>query len=550
MSNRTRSGLQVWLVNILLLLGTVPLTGHAQQIQNIDPSLQRERIIQQQRLQQERDQETERPSDEPVIIGPPAVPGGGLPELDVEFELQEIRFDESAFISEQELSVIAAEYTDRLIRFADINTLVDSVNQLYAEQGIISARALVPPQTIDEGNLRIRLIEGRLGELRVSGNNLTREGFITRHLPLEKGAVVDIPALRDALNRLNRTTELAVQTSLKAGAEPGYTDLSLQVEEPDRASAQLSIDNHGTESTGEIRIGLLAQLYGLFGIDDRLLFYGVDSEGATNGLISYGLPVNRFGTRLELAYSVGDIDIVEGAFAPLDISGDSSSFDVSVTQPMQRGNRLWSDVYLGSSWSDSTTEISNAALSDFNVTRYTLGVNLQGFSPRGYWSFQQGISQAEAENLFGDSADTVLFNGTASYIYRLSDFWSAQTRAGWQYSTEETVSSPLLFQVGGVGSVRGYPEGALGGARGYFTNLEARYRVSNQLSPFVFFDHGLVDDISPDRETANSVGVGLSWQWGRYLGGELTWGQTLDKVLPDQDSGRLDASISLSWAGF
>jgi hemolysin activation/secretion protein len=541
--------LNVSLAGALFWMAVSPMTGYAQDARNIDPSLQRERTIQQQRMLQEREREVEKPSDEPVIIGPPATGDGELPELDVEFELREIRFSESAFISDDELSAIASEYLNRPVRFADINDMVGRINQLYADQGIISARAVVPPQTVDGGVLEVRLVEGRLGKLLIDGNDLTRESFITKRLPLSTGEVVDIPALREALTRLNRTTELAVQTALKAGENSGETDLSLQVNEPERASAQLTIDNYGTESTGEYRGGLLAQLYGPLGIDDRLLVYGVGSEGAANGLVSYGLPVTRHGTRLELAYSVGDIEIVEGAFAPLDITGESSSFDLSLTQPLHRGDQFWSDVYLGSSWSESTTDISDAALSEFDVTRYTLGVQMQGFGARSYWSFQQGVSQAEAENLFGNTDDTVLFNGTASYAYRLTDLWNIQARGGWQYSTEETVSSPLLFQVGGVNSVRGYTEGALGGARGYYMNLEVSYRFSARLSPFVFMDHGLVDDVSPDRETATSAGIGLAWQYGDYLSGQVSWGQTLEDVLPDQDDGRLNASISLSWAG-
>lgn len=534
---------------VLSVIVAAPLWVQAQEAQLPDPNLQRERTLQQQRLLQESEDGARQPSEEPVIIGPQPGGDGDLPELDTEFELQAIRFNESAFISADQLQAIADDYIGRPVRFADLNAMIGRINRLYAERGIISARALIPPQTIADGVLQVRLVEGRLGDLQIQGNTAVRESFITSRLPLSAGEVVDIPALRSALNRLNRTTDLQVQTALKAGKAPGETDLALRVTEPDRLSTQFTIDNYGTESTGEYRGGLLAQVYAPLGIDDRLTLYGVGSEGAANGLLSYGFPVNRYGGRLDLSYSTGDIEIVEGPFVPLDITGESTSYDVALNQPFQRGDRLWSDVYLAGSWSDSVTDISGSALSEFDVTRYTLGVQLRGFSDHGLWTFQQGISRAEAENLFGDTEDTLLFNGIGSYVYRFTALWSAQARAGWQYASEKTVPSPLLFQVGGVSSVRGYTEGALAGARGYFLNLEARYRYSPRMTPFVFVDHGLVDDVSPDRETLSSAGVGLAWQYGQYLGGELSWGQTLEDVLPDQDSGRFHARISLFWGG-
>lgn len=549
MPSRTCKGRRVCLAVVVSVIVAAPLATQAQDAQIPDPNLQRERTLQQQRLLQDSEEDARKPSEEPVIIGPQPGGEGDLPELEAELELREIRFNDSAFIAPEQLQAIAADYTARPVRFADLNAMIGRINRIYAERGIISARALIPPQTIADGVLQVRLVEGRLGKLGIEGNSATRDSFITSRLPLAEGEVVDIPALRSALNRINRTTELQVQTALKAGEAPGETDLALRVTEPDRLSTQFTIDNYGTESTGEYRGGLLAQVYAPLGIDDRLTLYGVGSEGAANGLVSYGLPVNRYGGRLDLSYSTGDIEIVEGPFVPLDITGDSTSYDVSLNQPFQRGDRLWSDVYLGGSWSDSVTDISGAALSEFEVTRYTLGVQLRGFSDSGIWTFQQGVSRAEAENLFGDTDDTLLFNGLGSYVYRLTDLWSAQARAGWQYSSEKTVPSPLLFQVGGTGSVRGYTEGALAGARGYFLNLEARYRYSPQMTSFVFVDHGLVDDVSPDRETVTSAGLGLAWQYGRYLGGELSWGQTLEDVLPDQDTGRFHARVSLFWGG-
>lgn len=515
----------------------------------LDPSLQRERILRDREYFEERAAPSEAPSDEPVIVGPAPGGDGSLPETQNVFELKAIRFNESAFIDAATLSEIGSRYVGRPVRFADLNEMIGEINAIYAQRGIVSARALIPAQTIDDGVLLVRLVEGRLGQLEIEGNGATRDGFIAGRLPLTPGEVVDVPALRESLTRLNRTTELSVQSALRAGSAPGETDMLLQVDEPPRVSAQVFVDNLGTESTGELRGGAILQIYSPLGIDDRLTFYGVGSEGTTNGFVGYRFPFNRSGGRVDVSYSQGDIEITDGPFVPLDITGDSTSYDVTFTQPFLRGDSLWLDAFAGGSWSESNTDISGAALSEFDVTRYTIGITLRGFTDRSVWSLQQGASRAESENIFGDTLDLDIYNGNGSVFYRIDDRWSAQVRGGWQYTSEETVPSPLLFQIGGISSVRGYPEGALAGARGYYVNLEAQHQWREGLSPFAFIDHGLIDDISPDRETISSVGLGLAWQYGRYLAGEISWGHALEEVLPDQDSGRLHARVTYSWAG-
>jgi hemolysin activation/secretion protein len=118
----------------------------------------------------------------------------------------------------------------------------------------------------------------------------------------------------------------------------------------------------------------------------------------------------------------------------------------------------------------------------------------------------------------------------------------------WQYADEKTVPSPLLFEVGGATTVRGYPEGAVAGARAYTAGLEGRYRWRDGLEPYAFLDYGRIEDVSPDSENLSSIGLGVSWRYSDSLSAEIAWGQTLEDALPDQDDGRLHFRLSWSWA--
>lgn len=535
----------------LLLLGLIALDVRAQDVVPgaglPDPLRQTENTLQDEAYFEAGREDATGPGGEVVIEGGGAEPGT-LPESDAVFELDGVDFTPSAFLSSTELDSIAAEYLSRPVRFADLNAMIGRINALYAERGIVSARAIVPPQTVEGGVLQVRLVEGRLGELVIDGNRSIKPAFISRRLSVAQGEVVDVPRLREELTRINRTSELTLQTAMRAGQSPGTTDLLLSVQEPARWDAQLFVDNLGTDTTGENRFGAFARWYAPLGRDDRLTLYAVGGEGAANFHTAYSVPVTRGGGRLEGSFTYGDISIVDGPFVDLNITGESTSFMLKYNHPVLRGNRYWLDLHGTATSSESETVLDTSALSEFSISRYEVGATLQGFGERMVWSLGSSYASADAEDIFGVSVPVKLFTGTASLMYRLQERWNARINSGWQIADEDTAPSPLMYQIGGVSTVRGYVNGVVAGANGYHINLESSYRLNNNLLPFVFYDHGHIDDISPDKVTISSAGVGLSWQYGRGFSGELSYAQALDDILPDQDSGRIQLRVAWSWA--
>lgn len=512
----------------------------------LDPAAQQERLLKDLQYYRQRGDQPEAGKQAPVIRGTlPA--GGNLPDSGVTFRLNAIRFNESAFISGDTLQDIAKDYVGKTVTFADINAMLARINALYAARGIVTAQALVPPQTIDGGVLRVRLVEGRLGELTIEGNRAVDDGFFAYMLPLRSAAVVNVPELRHALLLMNRSTGLSVGASIQAGDDPGESDIVLQVDEPARLQAEVFADNNGTETTGEYRAGLTLQLYSPLGATDRLTLFAVKSEGSDSGLIDYNVPVNRYGGRMYLRYSKGDIDIVNGQFRTLGIAGDSEQWSLGVDQPLYWSGSFSLSGYARASLIESETTITGVPLSRFDIKRYDLGLNVTGSDARYRWSLRQGVSFAQVDSILATNEEFWIANGGGSFSYLLTDRVIAVLRGAWQYAGEPNVPSTLLFQAGGVSSVRGYPEGVLAASSGYFISEEFRYRVNDYFTPFVFADQALVDGDNTDREVISSIGAGLRWQLGAHLSGEIAWGYALDDIVPSQDSGDLYARISAHW---
>jgi len=119
-------------------------------------------------------------------------------------------------------------------------------------------------------------------------------------------------------------------------------------------------------------------------------------------------------------------------------------------------------------------------------------------------------------------------------------------RLSWQYATKsESLPSGLLYQFGGISSVRGYESGVIASPQGVTFNLEGYWRYSDKLQPFVFFDYGRAMKLGTSDVDLQSVGVGLNFNWGRHVSLSLVAANTLKDVTPDQDSSQVLAQLTI-----
>lgn len=512
----------------------------------VDPGAQRERT-RDELLERERAAEEERDGAEPddPVRGPDGPSGGNLPEADQAFTLDDIRFSDSVFLDEAFLRSVAADYIGRPVTFSQLNRMLGRINTRYREAGLITAAAYIPPQTIDDGVLRVELLEGRLGRFRIEGAEYTDPGFLRDRLPLESGAVIDVPALRRAINRINRHTALSLRADIKAGRETGASDIAIAVAEPPRYSLRTFVDNAGSENTGEWRTGLIGVLNGPFGRADRLVAYGVYAEGARNGLLRYELPVNRWGGRLDLSWSAGEIEVIDGPFEELDITGDSGETAIALQQPLYAGDYGAIAATAGYGVSESTSEIDGTTISDFTIDEAELGITWSGGDARSRWRVNQGVRRADVEALDADTERYERYPGDASWVRRLSAEWTTRLLLGWQDADEDALPSSLVYQLGGTGSVRGYESGAVSGAKGHRVSIGADYHWNPGLRQAIFVDYGEVDQGASGRVDLSSVGTGVTWRATGDLTVELTLGVPLEEIEPDQDDVR--GHLRVSW---
>lgn len=509
-----------------------------------DVDRQRRRIEQQQQVPKQQGPAVVGPQRAPIIT----IPGGGE-----RFLLRKVTFDDSKFITPEELAAIASKYVGKRVDIAGLQSLVAEINQLYAQRGIVTAIATLPPQTANGGVVKIKLTEGRLQSIKTIGNQQTRESYLRNAVDQPKGEVLDVPKLNRDVVWFNRTNDVQMRALLQPGTDFGLTDLQLAITEPPVNTLQVFYDNQGVKTTGSNEAGIYYKRHGLAGIDDRLTFYGVNSKGNLNGNVAYNMPITPWGSRLGVSYTQGRIKIVDGQTAVLDVSGRSNQTAINFGQPLFIDNMWMLQANAAYAYGSSSSDIGAFTTVKSRYSKNTGGISATISGAEYALTISPSYNSINWHNqLDGAERSFNTFTGAANASYRLPAAFSATFLSSWQYTPQKYVETnnlpgDQLFSIGGPTTVRGYPTNAAAGDSGYYFNAEIHRDMSDivkGLDLFVFTDSGSVYSSDPARTQLDSSGVGASWTPTPSLTFEGSVGVPWRVVVPGQPNRQLYGRVT------
>jgi hemolysin activation/secretion protein len=155
---------------------------------------------------------------------------------------------------------------------SDVESARKALEDLYHERGYGTAFVDIPPQTVEDGLVRLRVTEGRIERTVINGARYFPERDVIAQLPAaEPGKVLQLSKLQEQLGAVNsETPDRAVVPVLKAGSEPGTVDLSLKVNDTLPLHGSLELNNQATIDTHELRAIVSLNYDDLFGRLDSL----------------------------------------------------------------------------------------------------------------------------------------------------------------------------------------------------------------------------------------------------------------------------------------
>src|SRR3990167_10648686 len=113
---------------------------------------------------------------QPSQSGPPAVSSQEKPQTPVGEEAEKIKFKLNGIILEgnhvyttQQLMPLYNNQLNKTITVADLFGIVQNITNYYRNNGYIISRAILPPQHVKNGVVKIEVIEGYIDKVTVTG---------------------------------------------------------------------------------------------------------------------------------------------------------------------------------------------------------------------------------------------------------------------------------------------------------------------------------------------------------------------------------------------
>lgn len=429
------------------------------------------------------------------------------------FVLRAVSLRGASAVPQDQLEAAYRPYLEKKVSEADLAAIAAAITGLYRTAGFHLSRAIVPPQDVTDGRVRVQVIEGRISEVSLKGDGAEQFGV----RPLLGPVLAERPSRLATLERqlflINGTPGVRIVDSAleEIGASTGCFRLVLQLKTW-RVFTAFGLDNLGSSAVGPWQSYATAAFNSYLLPGDTLAVNlsttPADPRQLGFGRLSYDVPVGTDGTRIGASalYSevhpgddrrllddntVTDAFEFHGSIVPVQSQRSSLALTVAAGFSNVRENDA-----LGTVYNDHIRTVS--LTSDYRLQDSFGGNNFITLS------WRQGL------DIFGAShfGDTLLSHDGASADFSVLDFWFTRYQTlsdAWSVKlsmASQMASGPLFtsqqFYLGGAAFGRGYGSAEISGDNGvagsfelrFDQSLNWRYLAGYQL--YSFFDAGAV----------------------------------------------------------
>ena len=410
-----------------------------------------------------------------------------------QFVLRGVSLQGASAIAPEQLATTYQPYLGKQVSQADLAAIAAAITEAYRTAGFHLSRAIIPPQDVAGGQLRVQVIEGSIIEVSFKGDGAEQFGVRPMLAPVLAEHPSRLATLERQLLLINGSPGVRIiDSSLEEiGPPSGNFRLVLRLKTWHVFTA-FGLDNLGSSAVGPWQSYATGALNSYLLPGDTL---AVNLSTAANdprqlgfGRLSYDAPVGTDGSRIGASalYSqvrpgddrrlFNDNTVTEG----LELHGSivplqSQRSSLVLTAAAGFSNVREKDLF-GTAYDDHIRTVG--LTSDYRLQDGFGGSNFATLS------WRQGLDIFGASH-FGDS---LLSRDGASADFSVLDFWFTRYQAlsdAWSVKlsmASQTASGPLFtsqqFYLGGAAFGRGYGNAEISGDNGLAGSFELRFDQS------------------------------------------------------------------------
>lgn len=493
-------------------------------------------------------------------------------EADNRFDLLEFAVEGNTALPAMRIEEAVYPHLGEKRAIQDVEAARAALERAYHDGGYPTVFVDIPEQEVAGGVVRLRVTEGRVERLRVSGSRYYSLGRIKAGAPeLAEGKVPYFPAVQKQLAALNQAGDRRVTPLLRPGRAPGKVEVELKVDDKPPLHGGVEINDRYSANTSRTRLSASLRYDNLFQREHSLsLSAQVAPENHDESKVlsaTYVWPLR--GGHYLAAYGVlSESDVA--ALGDVNVIGNGRIAGLRYIVPLPARPGYTHSLTLGADYKDfdETVRLQGADSANTPISYLPLSLGYEGasFGEASQTRFGatlnfslRGLADSNVECLPGMYLNEFAckrYRARANYAFLRLDLkhtrplaagWSAHGRLAAQVASGPLISSEQ-FSAGGADSVRGYLESTAAGDNGMVAGLELRApslarRWSGSMREFdvyAFAEGGSlrVRHALPgqtDRFDLLGAGLGLRFKSKSGISGAL------DLAYPFEDAGPVEA---------
>jgi hemolysin activation/secretion protein len=432
-------------------------------------------------------------------------------------------------------------------RIEDVEKAREALEKTYHDAGYLTVLVDIPEQKVNEGVVTLRVAEGSVERLRVSGSRYFSLGDIRAGTPaLAVGSVPQFTEVQQELAQLSRSPDRRITPLLRAGKLPGKVEVELQVEDQLPLHGSLELNTKQSQDTkrgrleGSLRYDNLWQRQHSLALN--YITAPADRSQVEVVIANYTLPVDRQSGATLALYAVrsnSNVPTVLGS----SVVGKGTTLGARYVLPLPGGGDWFHTLSAGLDYKDFKEDsLLDGSSRPIRYFPAALQYNATVPDSDGQWQFGAGVTlglrgladktidcdgvqkdQFECKRA-GARANFAIFRADLTRQQNLGAGWSLLAHGDVQLTAQPLISNEQLA-AGGVDSVRGYYDAERTGDIGLRGRLEIQTPSfggdAMQINALAFVDYAELSlkEALPgqkDRFTLAGSGLGLKLKAGRH----------------------------------
>jgi len=166
---------------------------------------------------------------------------------------------------------VLTNYTGKAVDVQRLRKGLGELQLLYRNLGYSTVSVTLPQQHLTNGVVHVKVVEGKLARIDVTGNRFFSSKNVRRALPsLATNVLLNTRWFQPELNQANANPDRQIYPVISPGTDPGETDLDLRVKDRLPLHGHIEVNDKATPNTPLLRVDTSIEYNNLWQLEHQI----------------------------------------------------------------------------------------------------------------------------------------------------------------------------------------------------------------------------------------------------------------------------------------